>query len=166
MVFQRQVGLALMAAAVVLFVLGHWYVKSAEQALLTGHTLTQQGECVHQEQEVCPFQQMNKLAVPKYLGLFADLVLFACGLHLFLKTTPEERALRQARKTAHAVGGPEGKAYEEIMNAGGMIFQNALVEKLGMSKVQVTRILDKLEGKGLVERRRRGMTNVVILKPQ
>ena len=35
-----------------------------------------------------------------------------------------------------------------------------------MTKVKVTRILDKLEGRGLVERKRRGMTNVVMLKNQ
>ena len=46
----------------------------------------------------------------------------------------------------------------------GTIFQSDLVEKTGMTKVKVTRILDKLEGKSLIERKRRGMTNVVILK--
>ena len=33
-----------------------------------------------------------------------------------------------------------------------------------MSKVKITRILDKLEASGLVERKRRGMTNVVMAK--
>jgi uncharacterized membrane protein len=53
---------------------------------------------------------------------------------------------------------------ETIINAEGTIFQSDLVEKTDLSKVKVTRILDKLEGKGILERRRRGMTNVVILK--
>ena len=44
------------------------------------------------------------------------------------------------------------------------MFQADLVEKSGFSKVKVTRILDRLEGKNLVERKRRGMSNIVILR--
>lgn len=51
-----------------------------------------------------------------------------------------------------------------ISEANGSIFQSELVEKSGFDKVKVTRILDKLEGRQLIERKRRGMTNVVILK--
>jgi len=35
-----------------------------------------------------------------------------------------------------------------------------------LGKVKVSRILDKLEGKGLVETKTRGMTNVILLKKQ
>lgn len=51
-----------------------------------------------------------------------------------------------------------------VENAQGTIFQSDLVEKVGFSKVKVTRILDRLEGHQLIERKRRGMTNVVVLK--
>ena len=51
-----------------------------------------------------------------------------------------------------------------IEESNGGIFQAELVEKSGMDKVKVTRILDRLEGRALLERKRRGMTNVVILK--
>lgn len=53
------------------------------------------------------------------------------------------------------------KAVEEEQ---GSIFQSDLAEKTGMNKVKVTRILDRLEGRGIIERKRRGMTNVVILR--
>jgi len=46
----------------------------------------------------------------------------------------------------------------------GTIFQSDLVEKSQFSKVKVTRLLDRLEGRQLIERKRRGMTNVVVLK--
>jgi len=52
----------------------------------------------------------------------------------------------------------------KIIEAKGTLFQSELVDATGLGKVKVTRVLDKLEGKGLVERKRRGMTNVVILK--
>jgi len=51
-----------------------------------------------------------------------------------------------------------------IEEADGTIFQSDLVEKSGFDKVKVTRILDRLEGRQLIERKRRGMTNVVVLK--
>jgi len=51
-----------------------------------------------------------------------------------------------------------------VEDANGTIFQSDLVEKSSFSKVKVTRILDRLEGMQLIERKRRGMTNVVVLK--
>lgn len=51
-----------------------------------------------------------------------------------------------------------------ILENEGSIFQSELVEKTGFSKVRITRILDGLEGNGVIERKRRGMTNIVMLK--
>mgnify|MGYP002353676918 CR=1 FL=1 len=58
----------------------------------------------------------------------------------------------------------EKTVLENIIEANGTIFQSDLTEKTNFNKVKVTRVLDKLEGRGIIERRRRGMTNVVILK--
>ena len=60
--------------------------------------------------------------------------------------------------------GDDRMVLESVIESQGTIFQSDLVSKLGLSKVKVTRILDRLEGRGLIERKRRGMTNVVILK--
>ena len=51
-----------------------------------------------------------------------------------------------------------------IEETDGTIFQSDLVDKTQFSKVKVSRILDRLEGRQLIERKRRGMTNVVVLK--
>ncbi len=66
-------------------------------------------------------------------------------------------------KIAGSLDGDEKKLYD-IMISEGAVFQSELVEKSGFAKAKVTRILDKLEGKGLLERRRRGLTNMVIPK--
>jgi uncharacterized membrane protein len=58
----------------------------------------------------------------------------------------------------------EKNVLEKIIESEGTIFQSELVNKTRFPKVKVTRILDRLEGKGLIERKRRGMTNVVVLK--
>ena len=44
------------------------------------------------------------------------------------------------------------------------IYQSKIVETLDSSKVKITRIIDKLEQKELIERKRRGMTNIVVLR--
>ncbi|MBI4140827.1 MarR family transcriptional regulator [Candidatus Woesearchaeota archaeon] len=164
MLSQKTVGLCMMVIAVVLFTVGFIYVQNVESALLAGHQLTTSGECTHPTGAACPFQELNQLAVPKFVALLIDVVLFISGLFLFLQKKPEEKALSNARKAAKSLGGDEAKLFDIIVQANGLVFQNELVEKMALSKVKITRLLDKLEAKGLVERRRRGMTNVVVLK--
>lgn len=60
----------------------------------------------------------------------------------------------------------ERKLISLLMNNKGSMFQSELVKEAGMNKVRVTRLLDALEAQGLVDRRRRGMTNVVMLKTE
>jgi len=59
---------------------------------------------------------------------------------------------------------PEEKKVFNIVRENKTIFQADLIDKSGFGKVKVSRILDRLEGNNLVERKRRGMTNVVVLK--
>jgi uncharacterized membrane protein len=56
----------------------------------------------------------------------------------------------------------EKAVLQKIIESQGTIFQSDLVERTKFNKVKVTRVLDRLEGKGLIERKRRGMTNVII----
>ena len=158
------VGLGIMIVSVLLFILGFLYVQNVESSLLAGHQLTTSGECTHPTGVACPFQELNKLAVPKFVALLIDIVLFISGLFLFLQKKPEEKALSNARKTAKTLGGDEAKLFDIIVQGNGLVFQNELVEKMALSKVKITRLLDKLEAKALVERRRRGMTNIIVLK--
>jgi len=58
----------------------------------------------------------------------------------------------------------EKRLFNLILDSQGAIFQSELVEKSGFDKVKVSRILDRLEGQQLIERKRRGMTNIVVLK--
>jgi len=58
----------------------------------------------------------------------------------------------------------ERKVVELLRKEGNAMFQADLMEKLEIGKVQTTRLLDKLESKGIIERKRRGMNNMVVLK--
>ena len=77
---------------------------------------------------------------------------------------PKEITKENYQKVMSELAGDEKLVLEKIIEAQGTIFQSDLVDKSGFTKVKVTRILDKLEGKAIIERKRRGMTNVVILK--
>ncbi len=58
----------------------------------------------------------------------------------------------------------EKKVLEVLHGGDGSSFQSDIANKLGYTKVKVSRILDRMEQKGLVERKRRGMANLVVLK--
>jgi uncharacterized membrane protein len=58
----------------------------------------------------------------------------------------------------------EKKAVELIQAEGKAMFQADLMEKLEIGKVGMTRLLDKLEAKQFIERKRRGMNNIVVMK--
>ena len=58
----------------------------------------------------------------------------------------------------------EEKQIYNIIKNHESIYQSDLTKETDFSKVKITRILDKLESKKIIERRRRGMTNVIFLK--
>ena len=56
------------------------------------------------------------------------------------------------------------KVYDLLVQKEGSMYQNDLIKETGFSKVHITRVLDKLEASKILERRRRGMSNIVILR--
>ena len=60
----------------------------------------------------------------------------------------------------------EEKQVLELVMENKAVFQADLIEKTGFGKAKMTRIIDRLEGQGIVERKRRGMTNVVVIKEE
>jgi len=57
----------------------------------------------------------------------------------------------------------ERRIFEVIDASGGEMLQKNLVASGEFSRSKVTRLLDKLEGRGLIKRERHGMTNMVRL---
>lgn len=77
---------------------------------------------------------------------------------------PKRITKENYRKIMEDLNKDEKQVFESVIEAQGSIIQSNLVDKTKFSKVKVTRILDKLEGRGLIERKRRGMSNIIILK--
>jgi uncharacterized membrane protein len=94
--------------------------------------------------------------------------------YIFLESdTQEERSRGTPQKKGELAAaalrileGDEAKIFGMIVDAGGEILQKTLVLEGGFDKVKVTRLLDRLEEKGLIVRIKHGMTNKVTLKQE
>jgi uncharacterized membrane protein len=85
------------------------------------------------------------------------------------KLKAEKSQLIEERKaawteSAKALKDGERAIYNAIIESEGMINQSELAGRLRISKAEISRTLDMLEIKSLVERRRRGMGNIVVIK--
>ncbi len=154
----REAGFALIAISIVLF-----FVMVSLTDQLNGYI---DASCTHPEGEVCPMA--SELPIQSYAGFSLDFVIGAFGVFLVYKSKQFDKTRTERKqdfeKTLKQLDGDEKRVYELISGSDGVVFQSDIVEKTGLQKVKVTRILDRMEHKGLVERRRRGMSNIVLIK--
>jgi len=71
--------------------------------------------------------------------------------------------VRKKRIDLSGLDSDERKVVGILEREKGGEFQKSIMEELGVGKVKMTRMMDKLEAKGIVERKRRGMNNIVVL---
>ena len=130
---------------------------------IVGQTCSHGGSCT----------MYDTIATQTYLSLAIAGVVLIIGL--FLIFSKEETKIITKTKKIHIEQKRKPIDYTKldkdekiitkiIEEADGTIFQSDLVEKSKFSKVKVSRVLDRLEGRQLIERKRRGMTNVVVLR--
>jgi uncharacterized membrane protein len=119
----------------------------------------------------CPMWGTISFHTNLSLGITGAVLLLGLYFIIFSKDTEAPKIIikpkgfdkKDYEKVLEQLDKEEKHVFEKILGKEGTIFQSELVDE-DYTKVKVTRILDKLEGRGLVERRRRGMTNVVIIK--
>ena len=104
-----------------------------------------------------------------FLGLGALAIVAVAGAFMAIKPhKPDAKQakpiVRQVPESAAKLKGEEKAVYDLLVRHEGTVFQGDIIKELGYSKVKTSRILDRLEANGLVERRRRGMANMVIAK--
>ncbi len=96
-------------------------------------------------------------------------VIVVIGIVIML-TKPREKIIIKKEKEKkkkldlNGLDKEERKVMDLLLNEGKAMFQADLMEKLEIGKVKTTRLLDKLEAKQLIERKRRGMNNIIVLK--
>ena len=117
----------------------------------------------------CPMWESVGFQTSINLAVIGAVVLVGVYFIFFVKDeenkpiTPKKIEKRDYSKVLKELSDDERHVMTKLIDAQGSLFQSDLVSDVH-TKVKVTRILDRLEGKGLVERKRRGMTNVVLLK--
>lgn len=124
--------------------------------------------CTAEHAVTCPmYTTINEQT---YLALSIAGLLVILGIILIF-TKPSERIIvKKIKETKHKKNidlssfNKEEKQVFNLISNNKAIFQSDLIEKTGIGKVRISRIIDRLEGKGLVERKRRGLTNVVVFK--
>ena len=110
---------------------------------------------------------MTHFVIPPivYLAVTGVLALLVMGVYLVF-STPNTKPQTNIfwKNKANNLEADDKTIYELILKEGGTTFQADLVKKLDWSKAKVTRTLDRLESRQLLERKRRGLTNIVVLK--
>ena len=114
----------------------------------------------------------NTIAIQTYISLAIAGLILVIGLFLIFAGESEKIILKtktikeKVKKKIDLTGldKDEKQVIKILQKENGAIFQRTLMEKLEAGKVKITRLLDKLEAKQLIERKRRGMNNVVVLR--
>ena len=154
----KHVGIVLVAISIVLL----FVTVSFTQTLISANEILHRS--CNLPEGVCPYTGFPLQSAAAFL---MDFIILALGALLIFNSKKHEKVNIDNRKNFENViksmKGDEKQLYEIVVDEGA-IFQSDLVDKSGFSKVKVTRILDKLEGRGFVERRRRGLTNMIVPK--
>ncbi len=160
----KYVGYILIGISVLIIIIVLMFNSTLKEIVTSSCTLA------HGDSISCPmYETINKQT---YIAFGVIGLLIAVSLVLIF-SKPQEKVIiktktieKKPQKKVMDIKDlkPEEKQALKLIQENKVIFQADLIEKTGFGKVKITRIIDRLEGKGFVERKRRGMNNVIVLK--
>jgi len=115
-------------------------------------------------------EMYNGLNIQTWISYIIIGVIILIGLFLIFAREHEKiilktKTVKEKRKAISYEGlDKQEKELVKILEKENAVFQSTLMEQLSIGKVGMTRMLDKLEAKQIIERKRRGMNNIVVLK--
>ncbi len=106
------------------------------------------------------------LIVTLIVGICLVYVYVSKGGGMTLVGSQHSRSSTTGREelTLQLLPSDERAIYRRLIDGGGQVLQKDLRRMVSFSGPKITRVLDRLESKGLVVRERRGMTNLVRLR--
>ena len=108
------------------------------------------------------------LSQQTYLALGIAGLLILVSLFMIFSKPQEKILFKKMRENKIKLDTSNLKSEEKqvlkLVQENKAIFQADLIEKTGFGKAKMSRILDRLENRSFIERKRRGMTNVIVLK--
>lgn len=106
-----------------------------------------------------------------YISFAVAALVFVIGLFLVFSKEQEMPKFvvkkirdKQRKIDLEGLDSEEKEVVKILQSENNAIFQSSLMEKLNVGKVKITRLLDRLEAKQIIERKRRGMNNIVVLR--
>ena len=131
-------------------------------------------EITHEEgrpMKACPAHESSNSWL-LLIAFGAAFLLLSVGAYLVVvpsaipvqKTTVQETTSSSKPIDVSKLDQDEKKVYDLLTQNEGSMYQSSLMKETGFSKVKTTRVLDRLETKKILERKRRGMTNLVVLR--
>lgn len=157
---QKKIGWIIIFLSIILFILTFYMADTIMKLKIELHKTCPlpPEECPYKSS--VPIEAVAAFILAISMGLFGLFLTFiATGTEKI--TTQEKRKLKDLLKNLTE---EERKIYDFVSSSDGLVFQSDLIERTNFSKVKVSRILDRLEAKKLIERRRRGMANIIVLK--
>ena len=151
---QRELGIAIFLISILVGFLFYYLYNQLVEAGATGCGCGA---------DTCPAATNPPIYV--YVGFTFIFFIAIAGIYLALSPeTPSPVGREEWNKRLKTLKEDEKILCQLLLDNDGVLFQSDLVQKSGMNKVKVSRTLDLLQSRGLIERRRQGMANVVILK--
>src|SRR3989338_9077600 len=80
----RHLGMGMILTGIVLLIVGALYVAQTERFLRSQASVGPEGECVHPG-ATCPYEQLTKLALPKWIGAAALIGVIVLGAYFALR---------------------------------------------------------------------------------
>src|SRR3972149_489036 len=157
----KHVGFLILGIAIILIFITFLFNNALGESV--------RNSCLIQHGDVESCEMYDSVNYQKYFALGIVGVLLVIGFVLIF-TKPRERIItrkiKEPRKKINldSLEPKEREVIKILQQENGTIFQATLMEKLNVGKVGITRLLDKLEAKQIIERKRRGMNNVVVLR--
>src|SRR3989344_6029251 len=101
----------------------------------------------------------------RLISILGLLVAFLGGIGFYLSLTKAEKIVEQKEYDVTKLNSEEKKVFYFIKeNKDKGVYQSNIVGHFNFPKSKVSRILDRLEQTEIIERKRRGMTNIILLK--
>lgn len=157
----KHVGLLIIGLAIVMMVIVIIFNSALNN--LVGITCSHGSECT----------MYNTIQTQTGLSLAIVAIVLIIGLFIMVSKPKVEikekiiiKNIKEKKKKLNLNGleKKEKQVIELLLKEGKAMFQADLMEKLEIGRVGMTRLLDKLEAKQFIERKRRGMNNIVVLK--
>ena len=155
----KHVGFLVLGIAVLLIIIIFLFQAALKDIIVAS--------CGAAHTTACPMN--DTVTQQTYLSLAIVGILIVIGFVLIFAKPKERiivRKVKEKKKKLDMKGldRDEKRVINLLLKENKAMFQSSLMEKLEIGKVKATRLLDKLEAKQIIERKRRGMNNIVVLR--